>query len=125
MMQEHIITSNTILYCRKWVKTVRFYKDMLNLPISFSNDWFTEFHLGGNARLSIADETRSSHKNRDSRGITLALEVDNIDSVWTFINTRALNPTKITNHPWNARVFHLFDPEGHRIEVWESTIKEI
>ena len=21
---------------------------------------------------------------------------------------------------WNARVFYLFDPEGHRIEIWQS-----
>ena len=123
-MQKHIITSNTIMYCKNWEKTVKFYKDMLNLPVSFSNEWFTEFHLGGNARLSIADERRSSQKSQDSRGITLALEVDNIDSVWTFINTRNLNPTEIRNHPWNARVFYFFDPEGHRIEIWQASSKK-
>jgi hypothetical protein len=30
-----------------------------------------------------------------------------------------LEPTAIENHPWNARVFYLFDPERHRIEVWQ------
>ena len=31
-----------------------------------------------------------------------------------------LEPTRIQEHPWDARVFHLFDPEGHRIEIWQS-----
>jgi len=31
-----------------------------------------------------------------------------------------LKPTIIKKHPWNARVFYLFDPEGDRIEIWQS-----
>jgi hypothetical protein len=31
-----------------------------------------------------------------------------------------LKLTGIHEHPWNARVFHLFGPEGNRLEVWQA-----
>jgi catechol 2,3-dioxygenase-like lactoylglutathione lyase family enzyme len=119
-MQKHLISSNTILYCRQWEKTVEFYRDGLNLPVLYSNDWFVEFQLTGAARLSIANESRSTLKSVEGEGFTLALEVDCIETLREFLNTKELNPTPVRNHPWNARVFYLLDPEGHRIEIWQA-----
>jgi catechol 2,3-dioxygenase-like lactoylglutathione lyase family enzyme len=118
-LKENILTANTILYCRQWEKTVEFYRDGLKMPVLFSNDWFVEFSLNGQARLSIADESRSTLKSCDGNGFTLAIEVDNLETVWDFVEKNGLKPTLIQNHPWNARVFYLFDPEGHRIELWQ------
>ena len=113
------ITTNTILYCKEWKKTVRFYRDQLHLPVNFSTDWFVEFRLNAMSRLSIADEKRASIISCEGKGITIALEVEDIDSVWESTRKIGLEPTVIRKHPWNARVFHLFDPEGHRIEIWQ------
>jgi catechol 2,3-dioxygenase-like lactoylglutathione lyase family enzyme len=115
------LTSNTILYCRKWDQTVHFYRKLLALPVLFENDWFVEFELNSVSRLSIADENRTSIKSNNGTGITLALEVADIDTLWDQIESAGLNPTAICAHPWNARVFYFFDPEGHRIEIWEKT----
>jgi hypothetical protein len=30
-----------------------------------------------------------------------------------------MRPTPIQRHQWNALLFHVFDPEGHRIELWQ------
>jgi len=119
-MQKFPKTANTILYCGKFKKTVEFYRDHLKLPVNFSTDWFVEFCLSATSRLSIADEKHASIKSCRGKGITLALEVENIDKTWEDIDKAGLNPTGIRKHAWNARVFYLFDPEGHRIEIWES-----
>jgi len=119
-MDMKIKTANTILYCRKWRETFEFYRNHLNLPVNFSTDWFVEFCLSATSRLSIADEKRASIKSCCGKGITLALEVENIDKAWENIDKAGLNPTRIRKHTWNARVFYLFDPERHRIEIWES-----
>ena len=74
-MHNNRITTNMILYCREWDKTVLFYKDQLRLPVNFSTDWFVEFRLTPISRLSIADQKRSSIKSCAGKGITLALEV--------------------------------------------------
>jgi catechol 2,3-dioxygenase-like lactoylglutathione lyase family enzyme len=121
-MQIRLQTTNIILYCKNWAQTVYFYRDLLALPVLFENDWFVEFGLNAASRLSIADENRSSIKSNNGAGITLALEVENIESLWEQMGNAKLNPTAIRKHPWNARVFYLFDPEGHRIEVWQKTI---
>ena len=124
-MYKNLITTNIIFYCKKWEKTVRFYKDRLNLPVNFANDWFVEFNLTATSRLSIADEKRASIKSGEGQGVTLSLEVKDIEAVQEYTQKIGLNPTVIWKHPWDARVFHLFDPEGHRIEIWQSSVNQI
>ncbi len=114
------LTTNMILYCKNWEETVKFYKEGLSLPVNFINNWFVEFCLTENSRLSIANEQFSTIKSPTEKGITIALQVKNIESVWKNIMKKKLEPTKIKPHPWDARVFYLFDPEGHRIEIWQS-----
>ena len=115
-----IKTSNTIFYCSKWEETVRFYRDYLTLEVIFSTDWFVEFSLNETSRLSIADEKRASIKTCNGEGITLSFEVENVETTWYTLEESGLTPTAIKKHLWNARVFYLFDPEGHRIEFWQS-----
>jgi|MTBAKSStandDraft_1061840.scaffolds.fasta_scaffold73166_2 catechol 2,3-dioxygenase-like lactoylglutathione lyase family enzyme len=119
MMENCLITTNTILYCKEWEKTVEFYRNQLKLPVLFATDWFVEFGLNEMSRLSIADEKRSFIKGCDGKGITLALEVIDIEAVRTNMEEVGLKPTQLKKHPWDARVFYIFDPEGHRIEIWQ------
>ena len=119
-MVQRFYTANTILYCRQWKQAVAFYKDRLGLPVNFSNDWFVEFRLTDGSRISIADETRASVESCGGKGITLALEVEDIDSVRADMEKSGIEPTKIKDHPWGARVFYFHDPEGHRIEIWQD-----
>ena len=123
-MIENLISTNMILYCRNWAATVRFYRDGLGLPVLFSNEWFVEFQLTDSSRLSIADENHASIKSCENTGITIGLQTRNIDAVWTHSEKMRLSPSAIREHPWNARTFYLFDPEGHRIEVWQSHISQ-
>lgn len=120
-MKESFKTTNTILYCKKWTETVGFYRDRLELPVNFANEWFFEFCLTDGSRLSVADESRASVKSCGGMGITLALESDAIETVWTNLAESGLEPTEIKEHPWGGRVFYFWDPEGHRIEIWQAT----
>lgn len=115
-----ITVANTILYCSRWDETVRFYRDRLNLPITFSSDWFVEFSMNDMSRLSIADERRASVKSAHGKGITLSWRVDEIDHVWAKLRRNGLKTTEIRTHPWGARHFFIFDPEDNRIEYWQS-----
>lgn len=111
-------SANTILYCKSWKETVDFYKRDLGLPITFSTDWFVEFRLADAAHLSVADEARTSVKSSGGQGVTLALQVDSAETVWELLQKRGLSPEPLRDHPWGARAFYLFDPEGHRLEIW-------
>ena len=109
---------NTILYCHNWHETVDFYQQALKLPVTFSNDWFVEFELGVGASLSVANEARSTIPSGRGSGITLTFQVDSADETWLMLRDIGLVLEPVQDHPWGARVFYLFDPEGHRLEIW-------
>ena len=113
-------TANTILYCRAWAETVAFYRDQLELPVTFASDWFVEFALTESARLSIADERRATIKSSNGTGITLTFQVADADTIWSAFQEAGLKPTPCRTHAWGARTFYLRDPEGTRLEIWSS-----
>lgn len=117
-MRDAIRIVNTILYCCHWRETVAFYRDVLELPVTFENDWFIEFKVNDHARLSVANEKRATIKSSKGAGLTLAFKVDRADNVWQSFLSRGIDVGKISDHPWGGRSFFMFDPEGNRLEVW-------
>ncbi|MCP3942838.1 MAG: VOC family protein [Desulfobacteraceae bacterium] len=114
----NIKTTNTILYCRKWEETVAFYKTQIGLPVTTSCDWFVEFRLNETACLSIADEARTSIDSSAGKGITITLEVGDIKMAHLYLKEAGLNLAPIKDHAWGAKVIHIYDPEGNRLEFW-------
>ena len=115
-----IRTANTIIYCAKWKETVAFYKAQLQLKVTTSLEWFVEFELTETARLSIADAARTSMGSCEGQGITITMEVEDIESTHVFIEEAGLHPPEIRDHGWGARVFYIHDPEGNRLEFWSQ-----
>ena len=119
----HIKSANTILYCKKWEETVNFYKTGLSLQIMTSTEWFVEFKLTGTSRLSVADESRASIKSGSGKGITIGMQVKDIERTRIQLEEAGLNPTTI-KEVWGAKTFYVFDPEGNRIEFWSGRAKQ-
>ena len=111
-------TFNTILYCKNWSATVAFYRDILELSITFGSDWFIEFQVTETARLSVADEQRASIKSSAGRGLTLTFQVEDADKSWQHLQDKGVSLGPVKTHPWGARVFYFHDPEGQRLEFW-------
>lgn len=116
-----IEVANTILYCDRWQACVDFYGAGLGLGECFRSDWFVEFELTKTARLSIADASRASVGSSGGRGVTITLRVAQIRAVHAELVARGLSPGKIRAHPWNAELFHVFDPDGNRVEFWTAS----
>lgn len=117
MKSMTIHRTNTILYCNQWDATVKFYRDVINLPVLLKKAWFIEFQLTDHACMSVADASRTTVSSAGGAGITLSWQVECIDSVHDRMASEgiAVSPIKDT---WGARTFYLFDPEGNRIELW-------
>jgi catechol-2,3-dioxygenase len=112
-----IKTSNIILYCHKWHDTVAFYRDTLRFPVNFSNEWFVEFQLTENARISVANRSKSSIKSCQGKGITISLEVEDLEALHALMEKVRLKPTMV-KEIWESKQFYIYDPEGNRIEFW-------
>ena len=119
-MSLTILTSNTILYCHHWNECINFYKNTLDFEISFSSHWLVEFIITDNARVSLANEIRTSVKSADGQGITLTWQVENIENALDQLKTSGVETSEIVSHAWGARLFRFYDPEGHRLEIWQA-----
>lgn len=117
-----IKATNTILYCINWKETVAFYRDRLKLPILSSNDWFVEFMLNETSRLSVANEARAYIKSGDGRGVTISLQIANLEQMQADLSSAGITSTPI-KEVWGARTFYVRDPEGNRLEFWEGRAK--
>lgn len=117
-----IKAANTILYCKKWDETVSFYRDGLKLLVISSNDWFVEFKLNERSRLSVANEARASIKSGDGKGITISLQVDDIEQTQAELMEAGITSTPI-KEVWGSKAIYIHDPEGNRLEFWEGRAK--
>ena len=111
--------TNTILYCLHWTETLTFYRDIFQFNINYQNDWFVEFHITGESYLSVVDTRRASIRSVEGQGITLAWQVDDVRAMRTDLITKHVSVTDI-QHKWGSSVCYLYDPEKHRIELWQA-----
>lgn len=112
--------TNTILYCKRWSETTRFYRETLALTVTIENDWFVEFQLTETSFISIADSSRTTIKDVGGQGATLSLQVDRIDQAREKLLSSGVEAGNFQTK-WGSRVFYVHDPEGHRIEFWQAT----
>jgi len=117
MLTGKIKRLHTILYCRNWDATVKFYRNVLNFMINHQTDWFVEFQLVGDSYLSIANAAYASITSADGNGITLSWQVEDVEKIHRRLNQLGIKTSGI-KRVWGSRAFYLFDPEGHRLELW-------
>lgn len=117
-----IKATNTVLYCKNWQETVEFYRTGLKLLVLSSNEWFVEFKLNEVSRLSIANEARTSIDSSGGKGITVSLQVTDIEQTRNELIEAGITPTPI-KEVWGAKAIYVHDPEGNRLEFWSGRAK--
>lgn len=117
MVEVMIHRTNTILYCLRCLPTVRFYRDLLGLPVHHETDWMTEFRLLDKSFLSIADSKRATIGHAKGKGITLSFQIHDLNEVKSQLTAAGIETSDILAF-WGAQAFYVYDPEGHRIEFW-------
>ncbi|MGD8980620.1 MAG: VOC family protein, partial [Desulfobacterales bacterium] len=117
MLADSIKRINTILYCRNWQTTVEFYRDVLKLRVNYETEWLVEFRLVDNTYLSIANAADTSIQSSNGDGITLSFQVETVDIAHCQLRDIGIKVGPI-KPIWGVRAFYIFDPEGHRMELW-------
>ena len=112
--------TNTILYCEKWSETVAFYRDALGFKVATERDWFVEFQLTDDSYLSVAHAEKTSISPVEGQGITLTWEVVDVNSLADKLKEIGIETTDVKQN-WGALSCIFHDPEGHRIEIWQTT----
>ena len=106
-------------------RSVRFYRDVIGLPLRFANESYAEFATAG-ARFSLY--ARANLPELIGRDVPderaswpqgeVAFFVDNVDSEHNRLESlgvEILAPP--TDRPWGERTLHIGDPDGNVIEL--------
>lgn len=113
-----VVRANVILYCERFADTVAFHRALLgDAAVTFENDWFVELAVGDGSSLSIAHAARATIAPAGGAGITLSWQVDDVRAVRAALIDAGVEVSDV-RHRFGSPVVDLFDPEGHRIELW-------
>jgi len=76
-----------------------------------SNDWFVEFKLNEMSRLSVVDETHASVKSGSGRGITISLQVADLEQTLAELKEAEIQSSPV-KEVWDAQAIYVRDPKA-------------
>lgn len=117
-----------ILYVEDFERSLRFYRDILGLPVRAQHGTYVEFDTG---YTILAFNTRQG--GREATGLTipdapshsqtleLGLVVDEVSTIIKSFRQQGVTILKEPSlKPWGQTVAYIEDPDGHLIEICSS-----
>jgi len=109
----------TFLYYRDLPAAMRFYEEVLGLPLAIDQGWSKIYRITEGGYVGLVDETRGSHRANAIKPVQLCIRVADVDAWHRFIATQGVDglrePRSSTELKIRAFVFN--DPEGYQIEI--------
>jgi lactoylglutathione lyase len=113
----------TFFYYRDLPGAMRFYEDVLGLPLAIDQGWCKIYRICPGAHMGLVDETRGMNKWAAEKPVQLCIGVSQVDDWYAFAQARGLdNLSKLfVNDGLGIRAFVFTDPEGYQIEIQSAT----
>ncbi len=113
----------TFFYYRDLPTAMRFYEDVLGLPLAIDQGWCKIYRICPGAHVGLVDETRGMNKWQDKKPVQLCIRVDNVDAWFAYAQAQALPDLSklFVNESIGIRAFVFTDPEGYQIEIQSAT----
>lgn len=111
-----------ILYARNLEAERRFYTEKLGMSVvpEASEPYFAVLAVSGDAMLALQDAaTEKIGAPGPAGGVGIGFEVDDADKVWKELNSKGVATLEKPSDMPFGRAFHLFDPEGHRLTIYQ------
>ena len=113
----------TFLYYRDLPAAMRFYEDVLGLPLAIDQGWCKIYRLAEGAHLGLVDEAHGMNKWQEKKPVQLCLRVPDVDAWYDWI--AAHGPANLSDRfdsdHLGIRAFVFDDPEGYQIEIQTAT----
>ena len=113
----------TFFYYRDLPKAMRFYEDVLGLPLVIDQGWSKIYQLCPGAHVGLVDETRGMNKWASVKPVQLCIRVPDVDHWYDYARAKGLdNLSKLfIDEAIGIRAFLFNDPEGYQIEIQSAT----
>ncbi len=93
--------------------SVRFYRDLLGLEITYGGEdaYFSSLRTkdGKDPILNLESGNSVAQWGR------LIFYVSDVDRFWAYLKEQGLRPQRPQDASWGERYFHLSDPDGHEL----------
>ena len=113
----------TFLYYRDLATAMRFYEDILGLPLAIDQGWCKIYRIAESAHVGLVDETRGMNNWQAEKCVQLCIRVPDVDAWYAYAQEEALEGLSrlFVNDEIGIRAFVFNDPEGYQIEIQSAT----
>lgn len=113
----------TFLYYRDLPAAMRFYEDVLGLPLAIDQGWSKIYRIAPGAHVGLVDESRGMHRAHPVKPVQICIRVKDVDAwhAWAAARGVAGLTTPKTSDELGIRAFVMDDPEGYQIEIQSAT----
>lgn len=113
----------TFFYYRDLPGAMRFYEDVLGLPLAIDQGWCKIYRICPGAHVGLVDEARGMNKWAAVKPVQLCIRVPDVDAWYAYAEARGLDGLSalFVNDALGIRAFVFNDPEGYQIEIQSAT----
>ncbi len=115
----------TFLYYRDLPKAMKFYSEVLGLPLVIDQGWSKIYRICEGAHIGLVDETKGMNFWSEEKPVQLCIRVQNVDEWYRYIEQADVSDLSdvFQNNALGIRAFVFRDPEGYQIEI-QSALRE-
>ena len=113
----------TFFYYRDLPAAMRFYEDILGLPLAIDQGWCKIYRICPGAHVGLVDETRGMNKWAAVKPVQLCIRVPQVADWYAYAKAKGLDNLSdlFTSEALGIRAFVFTDPEGYQIEIQSAT----
>jgi len=113
----------TFFYYRDLPAAMRFYEDILGLPLAIDQGWCKIYQICPGANVGLVDESKGMNKWAPVKPVQLCIRVPDVDAWYGYASDEQLNNLSdlFINDEIGIRAFVFNDPEGYQIEIQSAT----
>lgn len=113
----------TFFYYRDLPTAMRFYEDVLGLPLAIDQGWCKIYRICPGAHVGLVDETKGMNKWAAVKPVQLCIRVPDVEAWYGYATAKALDGLSelFRNDEIGIKAFVFNDPEGYQIEIQSAT----
>ena len=113
----------TFFYYRDLPRAMRFYEDILGLPLAIDQGWCKIYRIAPGAHVGLVDEAKGMNKWTADKPVQLCIRVPDVDGWYAYAQAQKLDALSdlFVNDGIGIRAFVFNDPEGYQIEIQSAT----
>ena len=113
----------TFFYYRDLPRVMRFYEDILGLPLAIDQGWCKIYRIAPGAHVGLVDEAKGMNKWTADKPVQLCIRVPDVDGWYAYAQAQKLDALSdlFVNDSIGIRAFVFNDPEGYQIEIQSAT----